>query len=337
MSPETSRPVPYAESATPTIELDHELVKRALEDGFEESTDFFARLEEEPQQQWSALIQEKLSNGSGFERLPQESQEMLVRCFEEIVGRGNITPELFDLMLDRVVIHDEDRKAANDNDYISGAVPTHGEIHIFPKFFRGPDAENEFVPEHVIAHELGELAFGLRDRDGNQLFVLRDYLQYRLPEEHAVNGKYVDSWEDEEVRQREEFAESFADFLRSQTGGEMLVRRFQRVNDWEVIQTRFRDESTRAHVNALLTESQSLHAFFMRGIQENHEQIKQLLEGKKDGQSSETSELDQLFLDQSLSNGLFSTQHEANLMAPKSATKKPQGFLSWLAGVIFGN
>ncbi len=298
------------------------------------SRSFFRELSPAEQQAWTSLFDQKLAAVGEF-GATREQSDYVEKLLKEIVGRGNISPELFDAIVGEIVILPQDKKAANGHRYIGAA--RNGVLFLFPQFFKGPDQDNRFDPEHVIAHELGELAYAAVDDANQPLIDPTEYRAFKAAPPWAINGDYVDS-ESPEHQEREEWAETMADFLRSTTAAEMFARRMERVQDPSKKRALSQSLATRegeARFDYLMQETYFLRASFERTLADlaQRERHRALVANRIDAQRSASSEDD--FLDSMMwlpDYGL--PLDRANLMAPPRPTKKSRGFFGWILDLL---
>lgn len=290
----------------------------------------FEQLPEKERQEWQAVIEKKLAHAkeSGVEAAVYQQLEGYL---QEIVARQNISPEAFDVLVSQVIIESEDRKASNGNYYRGAANPEAGTIHIFPKFFEIEEG-TQFDPEHVIAHELGELAFRLTDDEEKPIFDHEEYQVFKAQPPFAMNGDYVDQATQPEHQFREEFAETFADFLRSGDAMEMFARRIQRYRHPEQIRDQLiGSPEGDAQRDYLLQESAFLRSFFQRALVDRKETLSERAINQP------MFELPEIEFDSLASQGLVWDGPRLSTMAPRQPKeKKPKKLIPWLAEFLFG-
>jgi hypothetical protein len=229
----------------------------------------FKELSPPLQDHYRTLIAEKLKDSG--ENINPEHAAVVTQIMCELAGRlhFNLLDQdepgrasvVFDKIIQGIVLEPEDKTYDNGEQYIGGAL--NGRIHLFPKFFsETDDGRIKFDREHVLAHELG----GLFRR-----YVKPDeYQQHKVPSEYALDGDYVNSFQETKDKQREEFEETFADFLRSTNSTGMLLRRFERYKDPverdQLLADISENGSKKEHFRELLEESTQLRRFFQNRL-----------------------------------------------------------------------
>ncbi len=220
----------------------------------------------------NALISQKIARRSESENEDAAEPEPwmiadIQRSLKEILATEVISLDFFDALLDRITIAPENRRADNGNFMMLGAEPEDGEIIIYPRYFE-PDAK--FHPEHVLAHDLGELMHIHADN--------AEYSQYRADPALALDGNYVDETRaklGDAAAEREAYCETFADVIRSKTGVETAARRYLRyANRVEVFEQLDSPEGEQ-RADYLMSESMNLRTII---LQQNETLLPQLQE-----------------------------------------------------------
>lgn len=227
----------------------------------------FEQLSPEVQTQWNQLVESKLSLN---QRVDPKQVDMVREHLQNVAANlhekfGNLDGEVpetawlaFDGIVAHIVIKTEDQiRQETGTKYVGSAHPSQEGLVLYPEFFRerGED-EPKIDQAHVLTHELGELAYRFFEKKG----MLEQYAGYKLKGEWARDGDYVDSEKDEH-KSREEFAETFGDWLISSGNAEMLLSRFERYDDSSQFVTMAQTEEGQKHLDYLLGESMSLRSF----------------------------------------------------------------------------
>jgi hypothetical protein len=163
--------------------------------------------------------------------------------------------ELFDALVDHVVIVQEDRVAANGHKMIIGANPDAAALVVYPRFF---EKDMSFSREHALAHDIGELLF-------NQVNQA-EYASYKADSAYALDGDYVEDTRrklGDEDADREAFCETYADVITSKSAMETACRRYLRYSDPTRYQSLMATPEGAKQVDHLMQESFSLRSFLL--------------------------------------------------------------------------
>lgn len=302
----------------------------------------FEKLNPEAQAYWQSAIERKLyTNKKENTKIPPEQVACVEAHLQDIVARvhekfGTIegdVPEqaklLFDGLLEQIVIVTEDRERSDKKaKYIGSAHSDQGVIGIYPEFFRARgDGERSIDQAHIIAHELGELAYKQFEQS-KQI----DQFKHLKPGNAADrDGDYVNS-ESPTEKFREEFAETFGDWLTSSSNVEMLMRRIERYKDKSEFQGMVDTEEGQRHLDYLLSQSTILKTFFDHAMPELTPTLKAEMERRAElGFENEFDPYDMFDMMDPSSHGL-----EASRAGQLHGRQKKPGFLSQLWGLITG-
>lgn len=328
--------VSHEEAKTPTpTPMEQHVVESAEHQEVVEKLDQepakYADIEDEIRTQYDQLIESKLA-GARVEGLTPEQGAMLTNLLQEMVVKlhhrqgPEVTSQLIYGMFDRISVKPNDRVAQNGYKFVGGM---HGKtLELYPRFFDAD--EKSFDRMHVLAHECGERVYAFLKAKHPE--VLGQYRHYKLRGQYAVDGDYVNTFDNAEDQEREEFAETFGNLLESTHGSglELTKLRFARTSNpeqYEQLQTTLEGQT---QMLKLVEESTFFAALLNGTIRDIAPELAQSMQQSVDDEAAE-EELEQMLEERMAA--MMSPNYGAQQQAAAPKTKASENIVKWMLGL----